>query len=507
MTPSEAYAQLKKRMIDRAVLNSTAEVLSWDREAYLPPKGVDHRGAQMAQISRLSHEWFTDPKVGDLLADVEASNLVSDRESEYAVNVREWRRLYDRETKLPTDVVEEFARVTSTASGVWAEARRKSDFALFRPYLERIVDLCRQKADFIGYETERYEALLDEFEPRARVADIEATFSALRPELVELIGKIKDAPEKPDIGILRRSYDLGKQKVFAESVAAAIGYDFNGGRFDESAHPSCNNLGPWDNRILTRYKPHDLSDGLTAATHEAGHALYDMTVADKKHWSTPMGETASLAIHESQSRMWENMVGRSREFWSYFFPQLQRLFRAETDGVTCDELYAAMNCVSPSYIRVDADEATYNLHIMLRFDLERAIIAGDLDVSDVPGEWNSRFKDYLGIAVDNDADGCLQDVHWSHGVFGYFPTYALGNLYAAQFWMQALKDLPGLLDEFSRGEFGRLAGWLSDRIHRQGSKYDAPELCERVTGKRLSHQPLLDYLYAKYTGIYDIRRG
>lgn len=506
MTPSDAYAELKKRMIEIALLDSTDSVLSWDQEAYLPSKAIDHRAEQLAQISRLTHEWFVDPRVGDLIAAVESSDLVNDRESEQAVNVREWRRLFDRETKLPTKLVEEFTRVTTKANQAWADARRESDFSLFKSHLESIVDLSRQKADCIGYETERYDALLDEFEPYAKVAEIEATFAALRPELVELIGKIKDAPKKPDIGILRRPYDLARQKIFAESVASAIGYDFASGRFDLAAHPSCNELGPWDLRILTRYKPDDIADGLSSAMHEVGHALYGMTCTNKEHWGTPMGVTASLGIHESQSRIWENMVGRSREFWFHFFPQLQRMFRTETEGIVLDEFYAAMNWVSPSYIRVEADEATYNLHIMLRFDLERAIIAGDLNVSDIPGEWNRRFKDYLGLDVDTDANGCLQDIHWSHGIFGYFPTYALGNLYAAQYWRQVQSDVPDLLEQFRRGEFRALAIWLRDKIHSQGSKYIAADLCQRVTGQRLSHQPLLDYLYGKYSDIYGIRR-
>jgi len=506
MTPSETYAELKKHTKEIALLNSTAGVLYWDQEAYLPRKAIDHRAEQLAQLGRLTHEWFTDPKVGDMIAIVEESDLTVNRESEQAVNVREWRRLYDWATKIPTEFVEDFARATSKATQTWADARKNSDFGRFQPSLEKIVDLCRQKAEFIGYEKDRYEALLDEFEPRARVADVETVFAKLRPELVELIGKIKDAPSKPDIGILRHPYDLEKQKIFSECVSSAIGYDYEAGRFDLAEHPSCNEMGPWDVRVLTRYYPEDFVEGLSSAMHEVGHALYDMTRTNKEHWGTPLGETASLGIHESQSRMWENMVGRSKEFWTYFFPQLKRLFRSETAGISCDEFHAAMNWVSPSYIRVQADEATYNLHIMLRFDLERAIIAGDIEVSDIPGEWNKRFKEYFGLEVDNDANGCLQDVHWSHGIFGYFPTYTLGNLYAAQYWNQATHDLPDLLQDFTVGKFDRLSGWLGEKIHSQGSRHDAADLCQIITGQALSHEPLLDYLYEKYSGIYGISR-
>ena len=456
MTPPESYNKLKERMKEIATLQSTGAVLYWDQEAYLPKRAFDHRGDQLAQLERLGHEWFTDPLVNDWLAAVEESDLAKDKESEAAVNVREWRRLYDREVKLPTEFVEDFTRTTTKASQVWAEARQKSDFSIFAPLLEKIVELCRRKADLIGFETEAYDVLLDEYEPGAKTAEVEQVFKALRPELVELIGKIAAAPRKPDIGILRKQYDIGKQRLFAESLGAAQGLDFQQGRVDESTHPSCNALGPFGIRILTRYYLDDLHEGITSMTHEVGHGLYDFGHQDKSHWGTPMGETASLAIHESLSRLWENIVGRSREYWSYFFPQLQRIFREELAGVGLDDFYGAMNYVTPSYIRVQADEATYNLHIMLRFELERAMIRGDLKVKDIPGEWNRRFEDYFGIEVDNDANGCLQDVHWAHGIHGYFPTYTLGNLCAAQFWAQAQLDLPDLLDDFSRGNFNRL---------------------------------------------------
>jgi carboxypeptidase Taq len=472
----------------------------------MPKAADDHRAEQLAQISKLTHKWFTDPSIDELISAVEGSELVGDRESETAVNIREWRRLYDMETKLPTEFVGEFARTTSKATGVWAEARERSEFSIFQSTLEKIVDLCRRRADYIGYANEKYDSLLDQFEPGAKTSDIETAFRDLRVELVELIGKIKDAPRKPDIGILKRKYNIDKQKLFAEVLAAAIGYDFDAGRVDEAVHPCCNELGPRDTRILTRYYPDDLAEGITGTVHEAGHALYDMSRSDKSHWGTPMGETPSLAIHESQSRTWENIVARSRQFWVYFFPQLQRIFREETADITLDQFYGAMNWVSPSYIRVEADEATYNLHIMLRFELERAIIGGDLQVADIPGEWNKRFKDYLGIEVDKDSNGCLQDIHWAHGIFGYFPTYALGNLYAAQFWGKAKKDLPGILDDFTQGRFDRLLVWHKENIHDQGFRFYSPELCERVTGQPLSHKPQLDYLYEKYAEIYGISR-
>ncbi len=507
MTSTEAYNHLKKRMREIATINSSSSVLSWDRKTYMPPKGNAHRADQLAQLSRLSHQWFTDPKVEEWLSAVEQSDLVRDPASEAAVNVREWRRVYCRKTKLPLEFVEEFSRTTSLATQVWAEARRKSDFSIFQPHLIKIVEMVRNRAEYYGYTTEKYDALIDDYEPGAKAAEIEALFAGLRTDLVELVGKVKDAPRKPNVGILRQPWNVRKQQIFAGMVVGALGYDFDSGRIDETVHPCCNGLGPRDVRILVRFSERDFNDGFQATVHETGHAFYSLNQDNLDLWGTPMTRTPSLAIHESQSRTWENFVGRSRPFWVYFFPQLQRLFREQTQGVSLDDFYGAINWVAPSYIRVQADEATYQLHIMLRFELERAIIRGDIEVADIPGEWNSRFKKYLGIEIDRDANGCLQDVHWSDGSFGYFPTYTLGNLYAAQFWQQAMKDLPGLPDDFAIGRFDRLLDWLGANIHRQGFKYYPDEMCRRLTGRPLSHKPLLDYLYDKYEGIYGISRS
>ena len=507
MSAQNIYQSLKDRMREISTLNSSAGVLSWDRKSYMPPSANDHRAEQIAQLRTLAHQWFTDPKVGEWLAEVEQSDLISDPEAEAAVNVREWRRMYDRNTKLPDDFVRDFATTTSKANQVWIEARKQSNFGMFLPYLEKVVDLCRRKAELIGYETEIYDALLDGFEPGAKAADVETAFAGLRTELVELVAKVKNAPNKPDIRILHKVWDVEKQRFFAKMIAAELGYDFSSGRIDETVHPCCNMLGPRDVRILTRFSAHDFGEGLTGTIHEAGHSFYSLSQEESDQWGMPATMTPSLAIHESQSRTWENIVGRSREFWVYFFPQLQGVFPEETRGVTLDDFYGAMNWVSPSYIRVEADEATYNLHIMLRFELEREIIKGELPVKDVANEWNRRFKEYFGIEVDKDANGCLQDTHWSDGNFGYFPTYALGNLYAAQFWTQIRKDLPGIKDDFAAGRFERLMTWLSENIHRKGFTHYPNDLCRKLTGEPLSHKPLLDYLYEKYGEVYGISRG
>lgn len=502
MAARDTYEKLRTHMKEHWMLWSTSFLAEWDQETYMPAGGGEARANMLGLLARLTHEMFTDPKVNDWLAECEGTDLASG-DTIPAANIRELRRQYDRRTKLTKEFVEEEAKLNSKAQQVWVEARKKSDFSMLAPYLEKILAMQRKKADLLGFETEAYDALMDDFEPGATAADVEIVFESLRPELVSLIAKLKEAPRHPDIGIIKRPYDVKRQRIFSEMVVAALGYDFKEGRIDEVAHPFCTSFGPGDHRICTRYYPEDLGEGLTGATHEAGHALYDMGL-NREEYGLPCGDAMSTSIHESQSRMWENQVGRSKEFWEYFFPQAQRIFRDSLHDVSLEEFYHAMNSSTPSFIRVEADEATYNLHVMLRFEIERAMLRGELEVVDIPGEWNRRFKEYFGIEVDKDSNGCLQDVHWSQGFIGYFPTYCLGNLYAAQFYAKANEEMPGLESDFARGDFSRLLSWLREKIHIHGSRYRAVDLCQRVTGKPLSHQPLIDYLTAKYKDIYGI---
>ncbi|MDD4051386.1 MAG: carboxypeptidase M32 [candidate division Zixibacteria bacterium] len=502
MTPNEAYDELVRRMGELTLLGASQAMLEWDQQVNMPPGGAELRANQMSLLAGMIHDKLVDPKVGELLATVEGSNLVKDPDSIEAANIRELRDTYDKETKLPKDLVEEFNKTVSLAHHEWAAARRASDFKKFLPWLDKIVGLCRRKAEAYGYKGEPYNALLDNYEPGATVDEVAAVFAGLRGELVDLLGKIRNAPHQPDAGIVERPYDLEKQKIFGEMVAAAMGYDFSCGRLDISTHPFTIGLGYGDTRITTRYNPNRFNDSIFSVIHEAGHALYEMGIEKKKFFGMALGDAASLGIHESQSRMWENIVGRSRSFWVYFFPQLQRMFRESLDGVTLDGFYGAVNYVAPSYIRVEADEVTYNLHILLRFEMERALMSGDLKPADVPGEWNSRFKKYLGIGVDTDAHGCLQDVHWASGLFGYFPTYTLGTLYSAQFFAAAEKDIPDMQKRFEVGDLLTLRNWLKENIHQHGRHYRAKKLCLRVTGEPLSHKPLIDYMTAKYRGIY-----
>ena len=502
MNPQQAYKELTDRTKKIATLGSCNAVLAWEERTYMPRGGAELRAAQESLLAGMVHEWLVDPKIGELLAAIEGSPMVKDPDSIESANVRELRRMYDRETKLPKELVEELAQTTSLAQGEWADARKKSDFKHFLPWLEKVVKLTRQVAECYGYKDEIYDALLDGYEPGMKTAEVVRVFGALRPELVELNKKIAHAKKRPDASIIARAYNVELQRVFGEVVAAAMGFDFNQGRLDITTHPFCSGFGPGDTRITTRYNPNRLNDALFGIMHEAGHALYEMGIDKQHHFGTPVGDASSLSIHESQSRLWENQVGRSREFWVYFFPQAQRIFRDALGDVSLDDFYGAVNYSEPSYIRVEADEATYNLHIMLRFELERAIIKGDLKPSDVPGEWNKRFKEYVGIEVDTDANGCLQDVHWSAGLFGYFPTYCLGNLYSAQFFARAKKDIPDLPKQIEQGNLGALLGWLRKNIHQHGSRYRAAELGKRVTGEPLSHKPLMDYMNRKFGEIY-----
>ncbi len=504
MTPQAAYDELIKQVKEVSLLSSCGSVLGWDERTYMPRQGAQFRADQLGLLAGMCHERFTSPRVGELLATAENSDLVKDAASESAVNLREIRHQYNRATKLPKELVEELTKVTSLAQGEWGIARKKSDFKHFLPWLEKVLDLTRKVADAYGWKGEPYNALLDGYEPGATVDEVGQVFEPLRVDLVELLARIHDAPKKPDVGIIEREYNVELQRVFGEMVAAAIGFDFTAGRLDITTHPFCSGFGPGDTRITTRYNPRRFNDALFGIMHEAGHGLYEMGINKSKHFGTPMGEAVSLGIHESQSRMWENQVGRSKEFWVYFLPQAKRMFRESLADVSVDAFYGAINYVTPSYIRVEADECTYNLHILLRFELERAMVKGDLKPKDIPGEWNSRFKKYFGIEVDKDANGCLQDVHWAAGLIGYFPTYTLGNLFSAQFFAKAKADIPDLMGEFKRGDFTLLLKWLRTNIHEQGQRYRARDLGRRVTGQSLTHKPLIDYLKAKYAEIYGI---
>jgi len=496
--PSRTYESFIARIKEIRAAQSVQELLEWDQQTYMPKKGAAYRAEQVGLIAGVAHDKLTSAELGRELAELEREGDGGD--DAVATNVREMRRLYDRAVKLPTRLVQEIAKATAPASDTWVAARKDSNFALFAPHLEKLLTLKREVAERIGWQTEPYDALIDEFEPGARAAEIQTVFDALRRELAPLVTAITQAPRQPNTALLKRAAPVEKQAAFNRTIAAAMGFDFDAGRLDVSAHPFCTGLCPLDVRMTTRYDEHALGQSLFGVMHEAGHGLYEQGL-DPAQVGTPMGTYASLGIHESQSRLWENQIGRSRPFWQHYFPKLQAEFPAWAD-VPLEDWHFAINTVRPSLIRVEADEVTYGLHIMLRFDLERQMLAGRLAVSDVPAAWNERMKQELGITPPNDAQGCLQDIHWSLGIFGYFPTYQLGNLYAAQFALAARRALPDLDGQLARGELRPLREWLRQNIHRHGRRYRAGELVQVVTGQELSHRPFIEYLRAKYQPLY-----
>lgn len=504
MTPDEAYVQLGKRSRDLAMLNGIAAVLGWDQQTYMPKGGAGTRGEQMAWLATTGHAKATDPAIGDWLSTCESSDLIADQDSVVAANIREWRHGFERATRLPARLVEEMAKVTTAAQQAWDEAKQESNFPHFAPHLQRVIELKREEAQALSTSatTHPYDVLLDEYEPGMTAADVKSVFAELTAQLVPFIQKLIDSPKQPDPTILDRDFPTDRQRMFAESAGAAVGFDYTAGRLDVTSHPFCTTFGPGDVRITTRFNPRSL-ESFFGVLHEAGHGMYEQGLPAER-FGEPCGSFCSLGIHESQSRLWENLIGRSRPFWEHFYPRLKQTFPAALSGVSLDKFHFAINTVKRSLIRVDADEATYNLHVALRFELELALIDGSLGVADLPSAWNAAIKKTLGLDVPDDRRGCLQDIHWSFGGVGYFPTYTLGNLYAAQFLKTARSALPDLDRDMGRGSFDSLLLWLRENIHRLGRRYRAPELCRRVTGAKLSAQPFLDELNDRHGKLYSV---
>jgi carboxypeptidase Taq len=499
-----AYGTLRERLREAATLGSAAAVLGWDQETYMPPAGAELRGAQLAALSAIVHERRTSAEIGELIAACEAdAALMAGPEG---ANLRALRHDFDRATRLPTDLVRRFAEVTSRSMHAWRDARERSDFASFAPWLKQVVELNREKADALGAPAggEAYDALLEDFEPGMTAAAIAGTFTALRGGLVPLIQGIRDSGAQPDDAWQRTPVPVDRQVALNRRVMEHMGFDFEAGRLDVSTHPFCEGMGPGDVRITTRYREDAWADALSATLHETGHALYEQNLPKAERFGQPLGEAVSMGVHESQSRMWENLVGRSREFWSWMLPVAREVLGSELGGVTADGAFRGNNRVEPHLIRIESDEATYNLHIMLRFDLERAMLRGELAVDDLPGAWNERVRADLGLEVPDDRRGCLQDIHWSMGAIGYFPTYTLGNLYAAQYWEAIQREIPDLGTRIAAGDFAPLTAWLIANVHAHGRRFSPPELCERISGRMPEHEPLMVYLRGKYGEVYGI---
>lgn len=505
MNPTQSYLQLVSSVRECSLLDSIGGLMGWDEQTCLPTAGVDHRANQQSLLARIGHERFTSPRIGELLGEVEQSDFVKDPISDAAANVRETRRLYDRASKVPAALVEELSRTGVLAHSAWAEAKKKSHFPTFEPWLDKMLDLKRQEAECFGYASGNpYDALLDGYEPGETAANVQKVFDSFRAQLVDLVGRIVASGKTAPLHVMERKFPVALQEQFAREAAKAVGFDFSAGRMDVAMHPFCSGMGPGDTRITTRFDENFFGDAFFSVLHEVGHGLYEQGLPKRDHYGLPVAEAISLGIHESQSRMWENLVGRSRPFWKHFFPKLRATFGQVVADVSEDDWLFAINDVRPSLIRTEADETTYNLHVMLRFELEQAMLRGQIKAHDVPAEWNKRMQSYLGLTPPDDARGCLQDVHWSHGLLGYFPTYTLGNIYAAQLFQQANKDEPGIGSQIEQGRFESLLGWLRDRVHRHGKRHGASELIRQITGQPLNPEPMMQHLNSIARDFYQV---
>ncbi len=494
--------ELKMTLGEIDDLLRTALLLEWDLQTYMPVGGAEDRGYLLSTVRKIHHEAATSARLGKLLDDLQPLVNSLDPDSDDACLVKVARRGFEKQTRVPVEHVAEFAQATAVAQQVWQEARAENDFSRFRPHLEKIVAMRREYAAFFAPYDHVYDPLLDDFEPGMKTPEVKAIFAALRPQQVALIQAIKERPQVDD-AFLHLDFPEQGQWDFGVEVATKFGYDWQRGRQDKSAHPFTTTFGINDVRITTRFLADQAASGLFSTMHEAGHAMYEQGVHPALA-RTPLADGASMALHELQSRMWENLVGRSLPFWEYFYPVLKKYFPAQLSGVSLEKFYRGINKVEPSLVRVEADEATYNLHIMLRLELEIALMEGSLEAKDLPEAWNSRMQEYLGQTPPDDALGVMQDIHWSAGYIGYFPTYALGNLVSVQLWEKINADIPDLSDQFRRGEFSALLGWLREKIHRHGAKFEPQVLVERITGSKIDPAPYMRYLQTKYTEIYGL---
>ena len=503
----ENLANLKNVARELYLLEHTQAVVSWDQETQMPDAGNEERSEQLALLEGIMHQKLTSPEVGRLLSSLGADDDKPEGKGDFNVEdkafVREMFRNYKRASRLPESLVTEMTRQSGLAHTSWVNARKNADFSLFEESLTKIIELNREKAEKIGYMEHPYDALLDEYEPWMTTSQVEGVFGPLGKKLANLTARIAFA-DQLDTSFLKKSYPTDLQDCFGRSVIEKIGYPTERGRLDISAHPFTTTLGTNDVRITTRYDEKLVLSGLFSNIHESGHALYELGVG-KKIQGNLLANGVSLGIHESQSRFWENVVGRSKSFWEGFYPDFQKLFPAQTEGVGLDAFHRAVNEVSPSLIRVEADEVTYSLHVILRFEIEKAMLSGDIKVSSLPDEWNKRMKSLLGVVPANDSEGVLQDVHWSAGLIGYFPTYALGNLYASQFKNTMDSEMPDMDDLVRRGDFSKILEWLRENIHQHGMVYPAADLCKRVTNEDLNPDYFTNYLESKYSGIYGLR--
>lgn len=498
-----SFLKLMERMADIHNLNQAGAVLDWDQRTYMPAKGSVARSKQLATLAKISHEMFVAEETADLLFEAENGGKHFAADSDERAMLRVVRRSFDKAAKVPTELVVALAETTSRGQDVWAEARGKDDFASFKPWLEKIIELKRRYAAAVMPGAAMYDALLDDFEEGMTTRVLDPIFAELKGHGVPLVKAIGERGKKISDEMLTRNYDPAAQEKFCHYILKECGFSFERGRLDTSVHPFCTNFSQNDVRITTRWETDWLPGSLFGCLHEMGHSFYELGI-DPKYEATPLAGGVSLGVHESQSRLWENLVGRSREFWEKYFGELQRAFPAQLGGERMEGFYEAINRVTPSLIRVEADEVTYNLHIILRYEMEQGLLSGAISVADAPGVWNEKMKASFGIEPPTDREGILQDVHWSAGLFGYFPTYSLGNILSAQLFAVALRDLPNVREEIRRGHFAGLLEWLRVHVHQYGRKYVPADLVKKATGKALSTEAYAKYLTEKFTGIYGL---
>ncbi len=495
---SDTYGEFRSRVERISSVEDAGGVLRWDQEVVMPEDGTPARAQQLSTLSSISHELLTADETGDLLEELEAADL----DDEQAAVVREIRRKYERATSVPEELVAEISETTATAHPEWKQAKENDDFEAFAPTLEKLVELKREYAEHIDPDADPYEVLFADYEPYLDLETAERVLERLRDELVPLIEAIDGSSAEITTDAFSGTFDDDDQEALACDVLDSLGYDWSRGRLDTAPHPFSTGT-QFDARVTTRFEPEDLLGSITSTIHEFGHANYTLGLPDEQY-GTPLGQSRDLSVHESQSRLWENHVGRSRAFWDHFLPIARERF-PELEAVTPEEAYESANQVSDdNLIRVEADELTYHLHIVIRFEIERALISGDLEVEDVPEAWNDKYEAYLGVRPETDAEGCLQDIHWSHGSFGYFPTYSLGSVLAAQLYAAIEADLGDFSADIRNGEFDALNGWLRENVHRHGKRYTTPELIEEATGEAFTADYFLEYVAEKYGELYDL---
>jgi carboxypeptidase Taq len=494
----ELYSNYKEHMHKVADVRAALALMQWDQETYLPVKGAGFRAQQIATLSEIAHELVTSDKLGSLLESLEGAGQLNEKENK---NISLTREDFLKQKKYPPAFVRKMSETVSRSFNAWNLAKKEGRFSLFQNELAELVTLKKEETQLLGYKYHPYDALMDEFEKGCTVGLIDNLFSNMLPRLRDILEKIQRAAP-PDDYFLFKSFDKKKQWEMGMQIIAELGFDFEAGRQDISSHPFSTSFNKFDVRITTRIDERDFSSMLFSCIHETGHALYEQGLPESEY-GLPSGEYASLGIHESQSRLWENHVGRSRAFWKFHYPKVLKTFPEAFEGIPEEKFYRAVNKIKPSLIRTESDELTYHFHVMIRYEIEKMLILGDLKTADIPACWNEQYNKWLGVVVPNDRQGCLQDVHWSHGSFGYFPTYSLGSFYAAQFFQHAFKADPSLTDKMENGSTSGLLLWLRQRIHGSGRIWNSEEVCKLATGETLNVQYFLDYLLDKYGKIYE----